>query len=151
MSPSCYCIKCITCCLCFSAVAAVPFPPCKLNSNAETCLEKSPWLCVLLGLVHGPCGSRGFQLGVWKVRDSTLALDELGQPAGRKYTVQNGVTRGLLHWVRAVNLCSVSWPEEWVYFIYICKIDDFQKNAVSHFCNYSLVWSLEFLSFLPIN
>lgn len=63
---------------------------------------------MLLGLVHGPCESRGFQLGVLKVRDSTLALDELGQPAGGKYTVQNGVTRGLLHWVRAVNLCSVS-------------------------------------------
>lgn len=87
MSPSCYCIKCITCCSCFSALAAVQFPPCKLNSNAEICLERSPRPCVMLGLVHGPCGSCGCQLGVWKARDSTMALDELGQPAGGKCIV----------------------------------------------------------------
>lgn len=54
--PPGYCIKCITCCFCFPAVTAVQFPPYKLNSNPETCLEKSPWPCVMLALVPGTWG-----------------------------------------------------------------------------------------------
>ncbi|KAF4795310.1 Cohesin subunit SA-1 [Turdus rufiventris] len=89
-----------------STLAAVQFPPYELNSKAKTCLEKSPQLCVMLGLLVVPVGAV----------DSSSGLEGQGQDKGtaaagpacrREVHSSSMVTGALLHWVKAIDLCSV--------------------------------------------
>lgn len=119
VSPSCYCIKCIPCCLCFSAVTAVQFPPYELNSKAKTCLEKSPQLCVMLGLLVVPVGVVGSSSGL-EGQGQDKGTAAAGPACRREVHSSSMVTGALLHWVKAVDLCSVL-TRRCILFLF-CKI-----------------------------
>lgn len=118
VSPPGYCIKCITCCLCFPAVAAVQFHPYKLNSNTETCLEKSPghvWCWAWFMVPVGPGGpAQGLQS---QGQDKgTGSAETACRRAVHSSSMESpgACCTGLRLWT-----CAVSWSEEWVNFICI--------------------------------